>query len=71
MKSLLQNSEVYFWSSLLNLMDNSPFVQKTIRFVYPIIKNEELIRTGKVSTLIGFSGLIMGIMSYMFYYLAR
>jgi hypothetical protein len=52
-------------------MDHSPFVQKTIRFVYPIIKNEEIIRTGKVSTLIGFSGLVMGIMSYTFYYLAR
>lgn len=71
MKTLLQNSEVYFWTSLLNLMDNSPFVQKTIRFVYPYVKNEDLLKTGKAATLIGFSGLVMGVMSYTFYYLAR
>ncbi len=71
MKSIIEQSEVFFWNSITTILENSKLVQKSIRIIYPIINNEELVQTGKISSLIGFSGLVTGMMATMFYYLVK
>lgn len=70
MKDLKQNLEVQFWTAVNNILENSKFAQKTVRFVYPIYKNPETKKDIKVYSILSATSLVVGMLSYTFYYIA-
>jgi len=68
MKTIIHNTELLFWDTVMNMMSQSKWVQNAIRIVYPIIQGIDQVKLLKTLAITGLSGFITG---WFLYYLAQ
>ncbi|PKO13904.1 MAG: hypothetical protein CVU39_16990 [Chloroflexi bacterium HGW-Chloroflexi-10] len=64
MKEVIQNAELLLWDSVTEIMHTSPFVQKSMRSLYPLVEGLDMEKTIKTLLIAGVTSISMGWIIY-------
>lgn len=68
MKTIIQNTEVFFWDTITNMMSQSILIQKAIRIVYPVLQGINPVKLLKTLIITCLSGFVTG---WVLYYISQ
>lgn len=68
MKTIIQNTEVFFWDTITNMMSQSIWIQKAIRIGYPIMQGINPVKLLKTLAITSVSGFVTG---WILYYISQ
>jgi len=69
MKEVIQNAELLLWGSVTEIMHTSPFVQKSMRSLYPLVEGLDMEKTIKTLLVAGITSIFMGWIIYFILHL--
>ena len=71
MNQFMQHAELELWSSLTTIMQQSTFIQKSMRHLYPIVEGLNFEKTIKTFFIAGIASISLGWIVSFILYLAK
>jgi hypothetical protein len=71
MKTLILDTEIIFWDTLIPLMKQSKIIQWFIRIGYPFVEGLNFIQIVKTLSITCISGFVLGWLAFFTYHLSN